>query len=99
MAILNTSEIIGKFKTLCGEAMTDEQLSFLEDLSDTTTALDSGNAEELARVTAERDDIRTKYVERFGQLDGTPPKGEADDTAETDETEINTDINIEDIFD
>ena len=49
-----------------GESSSDEDIAFLEDMTDTYDALQSGSDQEtIQRLTDENDELRRKYRERF----------------------------------
>ena len=56
MAVRNKEEILEAIKTRVGEQTDDETISFLEDVSDTFTDLET-------RANGDGEDWKTKYVE------------------------------------
>lgn len=73
MPVLTREEYRRRVSERVGESTTDADLSFLEDMNDTYDAL-SGSETEIARLTAENEDLRRRYRERFEVGDPQPVK-------------------------
>lgn len=93
MAKLSKEDLIKKVNAMFGEDATDEQLSLLEDISD---SMETSNNDELettkqALTKAQSDlkEFKQKYRERFlGGVDNDPsPKDVQDERKEDEETE------------
>lgn len=90
MAKLSKKDLIKKVNEMFGEDATDEQISLLEDISD---SMDGSNNDELettkqALTKAQTDlkEFRQKYRERFlGGVDNNPSKKDETDTQKEDE--------------
>lgn len=64
MIINGRDEYIRRVTGYVGDRNTDEDLSFIEDMSDTYDSISTQEAE-ISRLTAENEDLRRKYRERF----------------------------------
>lgn len=64
MAVLTKDEYRNRINARVGESFADEDLSFLEDMTDTYDAL-AGSEEEIRRLTEENESLRRRYRERF----------------------------------
>ena len=93
MAKLSKEDLIKKVNAMFGEDATDEQLSLLEDISD---SMETSNKDELestkkALTKAQTDlkEFKQKYRERFlGGVDNNPsPQDIKNDAKEDEETE------------
>ena len=81
MAVRNKEEILEAIKTRVGEQTDDETISFLEDVSDTLTDLEtraSGDGEDWKTKYEENDKLwRERYTNRFFSKEPEPdPKPE-----------------------
>ena len=64
MIIENREEYLRRIGERIGES--DEDIAFLEDMTDTYDSLSAGaDRDEIARLTAENEELRRKYKERF----------------------------------
>ena len=64
MIIANREDYIKRVSGYVGERDADEDLSFIEDMSDTYDSI-STQSQEIERLRAENADLRQKYKERF----------------------------------
>lgn len=103
MAKLSKEDLIKKVNEMFGEDATDEQISLLEDISD---SMENSNNDELettkkALTQAQTDlkEFKKKYRERFlGGVDNDPsPKDIKDELKEEGETEDKK-LSYEDLF-
>lgn len=103
MAKLSKEDLIKKVNEMFGEDATDEQLSLLEDISD---SMETSNNDELestkqALTKAQTDlkEFKQKYRERFlGGVDNSPsPQDIKNDTKEDGETEDKK-LSYDDLF-
>lgn len=103
MAKLSKEDLIKKVNEMFGEDATDEQISLLEDISD---SMETSNNDELettkqALTQAQTDlkEFKQKYRERFlGGVDNDPsPKDIKDELKEEGETEDKK-LSYEDLF-
>ena len=103
MAKLSKEDLIKKVNEMFGEDATDEQLSLLEDISD---SMETSNNDELettkqALTKAQTDlkEFKQKYRERFlGGVDNNPsPKDVDDELKEEGETEDKK-LSYDDLF-
>lgn len=103
MAKLSKEDLIKKVNEMFGEDATDEQISLLEDISD---SMETSNNDELettrkALTQAQTDlkEFKKKYRERFlGGVDNDPsPKDIKDELKEEGETEDKK-LSYEDLF-
>ena len=103
MAKLSKEDLIKKVNEVFGEDATDEQLSLLEDISDSME--DSNNDElettkqALTKAQTDLKEFKQKYRERFlGGVDNTPsPKDVHDELNEDGETEDKK-LSYDDLF-
>nr|DAJ04777.1 MAG TPA: hypothetical protein [Caudoviricetes sp.] len=76
MAVRTREEILEAIRTRVGEQTDDETISFLEDVSDTLTDLETktnGDGEDWKTKYEENDkEWRSKYTERFFSTDPNP---------------------------
>lgn len=73
----------------------DEDIAFLEDMTDTYDSLSGGSQEEIQRLTSENEELRRKYKERFF----TPGKDDKDkEDPETDPEEVEIKTKFEELF-
>ena len=70
-----------------GDSSSDEDIAFLEDMTDTYDALQSNTDQEtIQRLTAENDELRKKYRERFFKpADSTKDDPDDDEDSEPQE--------------
>ena len=103
MAKLSKEDLIKKVNEMFGEDATDEQISFLEDISD---SMETSNNDELestkkALTQAQTDlkEFKKKYRERFlGGVDNNPsPQDVKNDIKEDGETEDKK-LSYDDLF-
>ena len=96
MAKLEREAFLERIKSRLGETPSDEDISFLEDMTDTFDGFSGPftQSDIDSAVKAKDDEWRKKYTERFFDTGAKPPKGkepeEDDDTAEN--------ITIEDLY-
>lgn len=80
MAVRTREEILESIRTRVGEAMDDDTISFIEDVSDTLTDLETkanGDGEGWEQKYRDNDENwRKKYVERFFYKPDTEPDEE-----------------------
>lgn len=81
-------ELLDIVRRRIGDSTEDEDISFIEDLSDT---LNAGNSEELEKLKSENEELRKKYRDRFFEK----KEVKEEETEETEETEKTT---FEDLF-
>lgn len=72
MAVLTREDYRARVNARVGENATDEDLSFLEDMTDTYDSL-AGSEETIRQLREENDSLRRRYRERFEVAD--PPAG------------------------
>lgn len=104
MAKLSKEDLIKKVNEMFGEDATDEQISLLEDISDSMG--DSNNDDELentkkALTKAQTDlkEFRQKYRERFlGGVDNNPSKKDETDSQKEDEEDEEKKPSYDDLF-
>ena len=87
--VLTKEEFLSKIKDRIGENPTDEDISFVEDMTDTIDSLSQGD--EWKKKFEENDAMwRKKYTERFFTPDKVPEKEP--------EEKIDEEITIDDLF-
>ena len=91
MAVKTREEILDTLKARVGDATDDDTISFIEDVTDTLTDLESkakGDGEDWKAKYQENDaEWRRKYTERFfGNNDEPEPKPEPEPEAEKPKT-------------
>lgn len=92
MIIATREEYLKRIGDRIGD--TDEDIAFLEDMTDTYDSLYSeADKDTIQRLTAENDELRRKYKERF-----FAPSKQADEPDEPDEPEHTTMMSFEDLF-
>lgn len=64
MAIRTSEEFLTMIRNRIGDSTTDEDISFIEDASDTINNMSQHEAE-IAQLRAENEDLRKKYRDRF----------------------------------
>ena len=64
MAIRTSEEFLAMIKQLVGDSASDEDISFIEDASDTINSM-SQHETEIEKLRAENEDLRKKYRDRF----------------------------------
>ena len=78
MAVKTREELLESIRARVGEQTDDETISFLEDVTDTLTDLETranGNGENWEQLYKDNDaEWRKKYTERFFSSDPTEPK-------------------------
>lgn len=70
MPVLSRDEYLARVNARVGEAASDEDLSFLEDMTDTYNSL-AGSEDTIRQLREENDSLRRRYRERFEVAD--PP--------------------------
>lgn len=73
MAIRTSEEFLAMIKQRIGDSTSDEDISFIEDASDTINSM-SQHEEEIEKLRAENEDLRKKYRDRF--FDPKPDESE-----------------------
>ena len=92
--VLTKEEFLTKIKERIGENPTDEDISFVEDMTDTIDSLTQGD--DWQKKYEENDAMwRKKYTERFFTPDKEPEK---ETEKETEETKDSEEITIDDLF-
>lgn len=92
--VLTKEEFLTKIKERIGENPTDEDISFVEDMTDTIDSLSQGD--EWKKKFEENDNMwRKKYTERFFTPDQEPEKEPEKEPKETKDSE---EITIDDLF-
>lgn len=71
MIIASREDYIKRVSGYVGERDADEDLSFIEDMSDTYDSI-STQSQEIERLRAENADLRQKYKERFSKPAAPP---------------------------
>lgn len=64
MAIRTSEEFLAMIKQRIGDSTSDEDISFIEDASDTINSM-SQHETEIEKLRAENEDLRKKYRDRF----------------------------------
>lgn len=64
MAIRTSEEFLAMIKQRVGDSTSDEDISFIEDVSDTINSM-SQHETETEKLRAENEDLRKKYRDRF----------------------------------
>lgn len=64
MAIRTSEEFLAMIKQRVGDSTSDEDISFIEDTSDTINSM-SQHETEIEKLRAENEDLRKKYRDRF----------------------------------
>ena len=64
MAIRTSEEFLTMIKERIGDSTSDEDISFIEDASDTINSMSQHEAE-IEKLKAENEDLRKKYRDRF----------------------------------
>lgn len=77
MAIRTSEEFLAMIKQRIGDSTSDEDISFIEDASDTINSM-SQHEKEIEKLRAENEDLRKKYRDRF--FDPKPDEPEPDET-------------------
>lgn len=66
MAVLNRNDLAERLKQRFGESENDDDISFMEDITDTFDSLESNEAEhELQEMTNKYKELQKKYRDRF----------------------------------
>lgn len=76
MAIRTSEEFLAMVKQLIGDSTSDEDISFIEDASDTINSM-SQHETEIEKLRAENEDLRKKYRDRF--FDPKPDEPDPDE--------------------
>lgn len=76
MAIRTSEEFLAMIKQRIGNSTSDEDISFIEDASDTINSM-SQHETEIEKLRAENEDLRKKYRDRF--FDPKPNEPEPDE--------------------
>lgn len=82
MAIRTSEEFLTMIKERIGDSTSDEDISFIEDASDTINSM-SQHEEEIEKLRAENEDLRKKYRDRFFE-----PKPDEPETNEPDSEKL-----------
>lgn len=64
MSIRTSEEFLAMIKQRVGDSTSDEDISFIEDASDTINSM-SQHETEIEKLRAENEDLRKKYRDRF----------------------------------
>ena len=80
MAIRTSEEFLTMIRNRIGDSTTDEDISFIEDASDTINNM-SQHETEIVQLKAENEDLRKKYRDRFFEPK-TEPETETDSEPE-----------------
>lgn len=103
MAKLSKEDLIKKVNEMFGDNATDEQISLLEDISDSMG--DSNNDElettkqALSQAQTDLKEFKQKYRERFlGGVDNNPSKKDVLDEKKEDEVEEDKKLSYDDLF-
>ena len=103
MAKLSKEDLIKKVNEMFGEDATDEQISLLEDISDSMG--DSNNDElettkqALTQAQTDLKEFKQKYRERFlGGVDNKPSAQDVHDEQNEDEEEEDKKLSYDDLF-
>lgn len=75
MAIRTSEEFLTMIRNRIGDSTTDEDISFIEDASDTINNMSQHEAE-IAQLRAENEDLRKKYRDRFFEPKPDEPEPE-----------------------
>ena len=93
--VLTKEEFLTKIKERIGENPTDEDISFVEDMTDTIDSLTQGDDWQKKKYEENDAMWRKKYTERFF----TPDKeSEKESEKEPEETKDSEEITIDDLF-
>lgn len=103
MAKLSKEDLIKKLNEMFGEDATDEQISLLEDISDSMGDSDSDELETtkqaLTKAQTDLKEFRQKYRDRFlGGVDNEPSKKDVTDNQKEDEEEEEKKPSYDDLF-
>lgn len=101
---LSNTDLINKFKARLGDTPSDEDVSFLEDLNDSladdrSEEINALNAS-ISELQARYDDLKGKYINRFGEASSPVSSGSTVDTVDNNETveeETNEPLTVEEI--
>ena len=98
MAKKTLEELTGEFNLIVGDNDSEDVLTFLENLTDTVTAVPPAEAEDLRARVEELEgqlrDLRKRYRDRFY---GRTDEKEEDETVETEQVDGDN-IKIKDLF-
>lgn len=103
MAKLSKKDLLKKVNEMFGEDATDEQLSLLEDISDSFEQGDSDELENtrnaLTKAQTDLKEFRQKYRERFlGGVDNEPSKKDKEDESHEDDDVEDKKLSYDDLF-
>lgn len=73
MAIRTSEEFLAMIKQRVGDSTSDEDISFIEDASDTINSM-SQHETEIEKLRVENEDLRKKYRDRFFDPKPDEPK-------------------------
>ena len=103
MAKLTKEDLIKKVNEMFGEDATDEQISLLEDISDSMGESNNDELEttkqELTKAQTDLKEFKQKYRERFlGGVDNNPSPKDVKDDDKEDEEEEDKKLSYDDLF-
>jgi hypothetical protein len=103
MAKLSKEDLIKKVNEVFGEDATDDQISLLEDISDSMGDPDNDELETtrqaLTKAQTDLKEFKQKYRERFlGGVDNSPSKKDVLDEKKEDEVEEDKKLSYDDLF-
>ena len=75
MAIRTSEEFLTMIRDRIGDSTADDDISFIEDASDTINSMSQHEAE-IAQLRAENEDLRKKYRDRFFEPKPDEPEPE-----------------------
>lgn len=73
MAVRTSEEFLAMIKQRIGDNTSDEDISFIEDASDTINSM-SQHETEIDKLKAENEDLRKKYRDRFFEPKSDEPE-------------------------
>lgn len=103
MAKLSKEDLIKKVNAMFGEDATDEQLSLLEDISDSMEISNNDELETtkkaLTKAQTDLKEFKQKYRERFlGGVDNTPSSKDVNDELKEDRETEDKKLSYNDLF-
>ena len=103
MAKLTKEDLLKKVNEMFGENASDEQISLMEDISDSFEDSDNEELEntrkELTKAQTDLKEFKQKYRDRFlGGVDNEPSKKDEEDEKKEDETEEDKKLSYDDLF-
>lgn len=103
MAKLSKEDLIKKVNEMFGEDATDEQISLLEDISDSMGESNNDELENtknaLAQAQTELKEFKQKYRERFlGGVDNNPSSKDVHDELKEDDEKEDKKLSYNDLF-